>query len=245
MKKSFFLAAFALLFAASVTAQGEYTHSIGGTVGTLYGVSYKALLSNVAIEVDFGVNLLGAIPYTTVTKYEGGEKVKMKSSDIPSGYRNYFYFTFEANPNVMYQGLAKSWGWGSISWYAGGGASFGGITTTDAVGKKIAEDIVDDYYKYAPRANVKAAVDDYPDWWTAEDYAAAGVDYAGNDSKVAFKWGLNAIGGAEIHFHKVPLAISFDFRPGYGMIVPKQPEHVTTLTHFFDYKIVTGVRYTF
>lgn len=243
MKKSLFVAAFALLFAASVSAQGEYTHSIGGTVGTMYGVSYKALLSNIAIEVDLGVNLLGSVPYTMVTKWDGGSS-KVKSSDFPSGWYDTFYYTFEANPNVMYQGLAKSWGWGSISWYAGGGLSLGLITYIDVV-KKVADKYdIEDYYFV--RANAKAAVDDYPDWWTAEDYAAAGVDYAGNsDSKVNFKWGLNAIGGAEIHFHKVPLAISLDFRPGYGMAVPKQQKNVTTLMHFFDYKVVTGVRYTF
>ncbi|HBZ33740.1 MAG TPA: hypothetical protein DEO38_01430 [Bacteroidales bacterium] len=250
MKKSFLAIALMLIFAAGISAQ-EYTHSVGGTIGTLYGFSYKGLFGNLAVEADLGVNLLGNIPFTSVTKYDNGEKVKTKSSDIPSGFRNWFYFTFEANPNVMYQGMIKSWGWGSISWFAGGGVSFGFITTTDRVGKKIANDILDDYSKsLAPRARVSASeISDYAgDFWTDEDWAyyyGENGGAAGNDSKVDFKWGLNAIGGAEIHFHKFPMAVSIDFRPGYGMAVPKQLEGAKTLTHFFDYKVVTGVRYTF
>ena len=232
MKKSLFAAAFMLLFVTSAYAQGEYTHSVGGTVGNMFGFSYKGLFGNIAVEADLGVSLLGAVPMTSVTKWNG-EKSKW------SGTPAVFNFTFEANPNVMYQAIAGSWGWGSISWYAGGGLSLGFITNTDRVAKNIVNDVLGsgldnaDYW------------DDVADWWTDEDYAAAGVAGGGKAKKVDFKWGLNAIGGAEIHFHRVPLALSLDFRPGYGMGVPKQENDVKSHYSFFDWKLVTGVRYTF
>lgn len=239
MKKAILIVALMFGFMAGITAQ-EYTHSIGGTVGNLYGVSYKGLFGNIAVEADLGVSLLGAVPMTSVTKFDGGEKTKW------SGTPAVFNFTFEANPNVMYQAVAHSWGWGSISWYAGGGLSIGFITNTDRVAKNTVNSIID---KYANGFDNADYLDDVNDWWTDEDWAAYygsnGGDADGKAKKVDFKFGLNAIGGAEIHFHKVPLAVSLDFRPGYGLGVPKQYEGVKSHYSFFDWKVVAGVRYTF
>ena len=66
--------------------------------------------------------------------------------------------------------------------------------------------------------------------------------------KVFGKWGINAIGGMEMNFSKAPIALSLDFRPGYGMMFrteQKKNYTNTMLAHFFDWKIVAAVRYTF
>ncbi len=54
------------------------------------------------------------------------------------------------------------------------------------------------------------------------------------------KWGFNALVGFEINFINAPMAINFDFRPGFGLgfggggVMP-----------MFDSSINAGIRYTF
>ena len=68
------------------------------------------------------------------------------------------------------------------------------------------------------------------------------------DYKLSGKFGLNAIGGVEMSFGRTPIAISLDFRPGYGLMFRPQKNETytyTQLAHFFDWKLVAAVRYTF
>lgn len=70
----------------------------------------------------------------------------------------------------------------------------------------------------------------------------------------AGKFGINAIAGLEYKFNG-PWAISFDFRPGYGMIFYKDAYYnyddilvVSTkadLVHYFDWGLNLGIRYIF
>ena len=53
------------------------------------------------------------------------------------------------------------------------------------------------------------------------------------------RFGVNAIGGLEYKF-RIPLALQFDFRPGYGLIFR---EHYNS--SYFDWGLNLGVRYTF
>lgn len=55
------------------------------------------------------------------------------------------------------------------------------------------------------------------------------------------KFGFNTIGGAEYKFAKLPLAISLDFRPGYGLGFRSKEAAIS----FFDWKLVATVRYRF
>jgi hypothetical protein len=54
------------------------------------------------------------------------------------------------------------------------------------------------------------------------------------------RFGVNAIGGLEYKF-KIPLALQFDFRPGYGMYFR---QHVSPRS-YFDWGLNLSVRYTF
>ena len=192
MKKSIFTLMLVAL-ATGVMAQG-YTHSVGATVGTLYGVSYKGFIisDNLALEVDLGVNLMST-PVSSTMTYLG-------TKTTTSGTWNGCY-TFEVNPNILYQAGIANWDFGGLAWYAGGGVSIG---------------FIDD------------------------------IKYSGNPS---FKWGVNATGGVELKLSSVPLAISFDFRPGYGMYTDSADDgggnKISIASSFFDWKLAAGVRYTF
>ena len=60
--------------------------------------------------------------------------------------------------------------------------------------------------------------------------------WAGNS--VSGKFGINAITGLQYDLASVPLALAFDFRPGYGMNFGKN-----NTDHYFDWKIAFAVRY--
>lgn len=160
--------------AASAQAQQPYKHSIGVSVGSLEGVSYKMFFTDqLALHADLGFQMLATV---------GGS----------DGYTNDLRFwTFVANPNVVYQDNITGWNWGGIGWFAGGGLSLGlaqGFSSNTTLGK----------------------------------------------------WGINAIAGVELGLDDAPLAISLDFRPGYGMAFVENGS-----VSFFDWAIAASVRYTF
>ena len=168
MKKIFFLVMIATL-SLPMFSQKLYDHSIGCTVGTMYGLSYKGFITdNLVIQADLGVNL-----FTT----DGSVK--------SIHYTGVDFFTFEANPNLVYQDNIQTWSWGGLDWYAGGGLSLGLMR-----------------------------------------------GLSGNQDDVRGKFGLNGTGGLEMYFNSLPLALSFDFRPGYGLGFDKDYTN-----HFFDWKL--------
>ncbi len=72
-----------------------------------------------------------------------------------------------------------------------------------------------------------------PIYW----FAGGGVSIGGWG---AGKFGLNAIGGVEYKFSKIPLTIQGDFRPGYGLTFGNGGTF-----SYFDWGICASVRYTF
>lgn len=171
MKKKM-LVAVMLIAAIAANAQNDYKVSLGATVGTLYGASYKGFIFGVdglALAADLGVNLFAPA-------MEGG---------------SFGAYTFELNPNVEYQGAITSFSAGNLSWFAGGGVSLGLMSP---------------------------------------------LEY----NNVVGKFGVNAVGGVELGLNSVPLALSFDFRPGYGLQFNKYGSG-----SFFDWKLVLSVRYIF
>lgn len=172
--KKFLLVVALVAAAASAQAQQPYKHSIGVSVGSLEGVSYKMFFTDqLALHADLGFQMLATV---------GGS----------DGYTNDLRFwTFVANPNVVYQDNITGWNWGGIGWFAGGGLSLGlaqGFSSSTTLGK----------------------------------------------------WGINAIAGVELGLDDAPLAISLDFRPGYGMAFVENGS-----VSFFDWAIAASVRYTF
>lgn len=73
-------------------------------------------------------------------------------------------------------------------------------------------------------------------WNTIQYQGILGVWHTRSDFG---KCGANGIFGLEYKF-KAPLALQFDFRPGYGCLFA---EHYDA--HYFDWSVNLGVRYTF
>jgi len=77
-------------------------------------------------------------------------------------------------------------------------------------------------------------------------YAGGGINIGlcnslkSNPYGVVGKFGINAITGLQYDLSSVPLALAFDFRPGYGLSF-KDSNYTTG--HFFDWKIAFAVRY--
>ena len=103
--------------------------------------------------------------------------------------------------------------------------------------------------------------------------------YVGGGTKIGYAyggggiWGINAVGGIEINMANAPISVTFDFRPGYGLLFfpnmgwggggggwtedddddwdfkpalnKANGGGGTLLMHAFDYAFCLGVRYTF
>lgn len=108
MKKYISLAL--LCFTTLCLSAQNYKHSVGGMVGSMYGVSYKGFVFGVdhlALEADLGVRLMSTAAGNG--NYTGSMSM----------------YTFELNPNVVYQNTITEFDEGRVDWYAGGGLSLG------------------------------------------------------------------------------------------------------------------------
>ena len=231
MKKTL-LAAALLLGALTISAQ-DYTHSIGATVGNLYGVSYKGFIFGVeglALQADLGVKISNFGKAATITTRVDGNS-STASGDFGQGID---YFTFEANPNVVYQRDITSGGWGKLSWYAGGGISLGMMKYDGREGAYWDEDGNDKNF-----------------WW-AMSHKTPGTDDQWID--LGGKFGFNAIGGVEMSLANAPIVLGLDFRPGYGLhFVTDATVGINMMTgaaikgsittSFFDWTLAASVRY--
>ena len=74
--------------------------------------------------------------------------------------------------------------------------------------------------------------------------------YAGGQTKLGYclgdmgLFGVGAAAGFEANMTNAPIAFSFDFRPGYGLLFADMGGGMGT-AHMFDYSFNLGVRYTF
>lgn len=206
--KKVILSAMILLGTLTLSAQ-DYVHSIGVNVGSMYGVSYKGFIFGIdglALQADLGVRL-----GTTSSAVSGNVTMKANGQSSTKSFSKFdynpVYFTFEVNPNIVYQQPITDFGWGSLSWFAGGGVNVGMMKWADEWG----------------HMNKK-------------------------ENKVGGKFGINGLGGLELGFSGAPLAMSFDFRPGYGLYFDSEKKdgvETRTTASFFDWAMVLGLRYCF
>lgn len=78
-------------------------------------------------------------------------------------------------------------------------------------------------------------ITDVYDFW-ADDFGAHGYSL----NRANFKLGVNAIGGVEFAFKKIPLTTQIDMRPGVGFLFADGWNRT-----FFNYGVNASVRYTF
>jgi len=136
MKKVFVFVLMFLCIAGSMDAAGyrgkkrgrshgaggdSYTHSVGGMVGNMYGASYKGFIFGVdglALQADLAVKMQLS-PVLTDIKLSTGKEFHKKY--------NWSNFTFELNPNLVYQKELGSAGRSTFAMFGGGGVSLGFI----------------------------------------------------------------------------------------------------------------------
>ena len=88
-----------LMMSLLQVSYAQYTHSIGATVGSMNGFSYKGVFGSLAEQAYLGLKLT-----------EGAFE-----------HYSWNVFTVELNPNLMYQANAT----GGLYWFVGGGLSLG------------------------------------------------------------------------------------------------------------------------
>lgn len=231
MKKKLFIAV--MLLGAMTMSAADYTHSVGVNVGSQYGFSYKGFIFGVdglALQVDLGARL-----EKTVGSWKSIMKGDGSSTTSKSKFKEAPVYTFEVNPNILYQKECCSFNGGSLSWYAGGGISLGLMGQMGS-------------------AKFKSVVAARKDWGDYENEGSSDswektkkwmVNEKGKET-IYGKVGVNAVVGMELNFSSAPLALSFDFRPGYGLGFWSKNSNKTTYTdvmNFFDWSIAVGLRY--
>ena len=97
---------------------GSYTHSVGGVVGNMFGASYKGFVFGVdglALQADLAVKL-----QLSPTK----DDIKIEDMEFKDSY-NWSNYSFELNPNIVYQKEICPAGSSTFALYGGGGVSLG------------------------------------------------------------------------------------------------------------------------
>ena len=116
---------FSIMICACMCIMGAYAynyeHSVGGTVGSIYGVSYKGFFvpvgdnGSIGLIGDLGVHLIAT----------AGPRYKIESVEPEIYSSTYTFFTFELNPNAVYQSVISEFDTGRVDWFAGIGTSVG------------------------------------------------------------------------------------------------------------------------
>jgi hypothetical protein len=206
---------------------------------------------------------------------DAGYKLSGTDKDLMGKSYPFAYWTFEANPNFAYQGLIANAGFASIHWFAGAGISLGcgqyahyGYKRPKSSGDSFSmEDLegLEDYFVASRKGSASSyggvSVETVTLGMAYKDMADARDNYNELDSDhkkyaenpIGMKLGLNAIGGVEFCFKGAPLALSVDFRPGWGEFISFQKYPMdndkdclkVTGAAFFDWALGASLRYCF
>ncbi len=115
------------LTACVLTASAQnYKHSAGIVVGTMEGLSYKGFISdNLAIQADLTFKVIPTSGTQIVTHKASGGNVSTDWTTTSKISGSFTAWTFEANPNLLYQSQITAFDECALYWYAGGGVSLG------------------------------------------------------------------------------------------------------------------------
>lgn len=120
----------AMLAVSMAMYAGGYRHSVGVTLGTVNGVSYKGFVSNnshFVLQVD-AYWQMGLSPnwelWSTVTNGVRKEFLTEFRTTTESGGE---YQSAMIEPSFLYQGKIGRWELGNMYWFAGGGVGLGAL----------------------------------------------------------------------------------------------------------------------
>ena len=114
---------------------GSYTHRIGGMMGNMFGASYKGFIFGIdglALQTDLAVKLQASpAKYDIKLKEPLTGEVEMDGTQVAVSYQeihdsyNWSNFTFDLNPNIVYQKEIDTAGRSTFAIFGGGGVSLG------------------------------------------------------------------------------------------------------------------------
>ncbi len=128
MKNLFFRLVVVAIFATSIFSvhAQDYKHSAGIVVGTMEGLSYKGFISDkLAIQADLAFKVIPTRGTRIVTHKASGGNVSTDWTTTSEISGSFTAWTFEANPNLLYQSQITAFDECALYWYAGGGVSLG------------------------------------------------------------------------------------------------------------------------
>ncbi len=229
MKKISFLVV-AIVACVVANAQNSYKHGVGVVVGNLEGFSYKYFLTeNLAIQADLGFKAIssgvGSYTYNGKMTYTDGTITKLSSADADPEDLSSEY-PFEGWTLEVNPNLVYQKPIKDFGW--GNLSWFAGAGLSLGLGK------------YCTTY-----------WWDAY-YHHYGSKTNSDRGSISGKFGLNAVGGVELLFSKLPIAVGVDFRPGYGLffdhVSRKYNDYKLTgnnYAHMFDWTVGVSARWCF
>ena len=228
MKQNFFKS---LLVAALVLSCGlmveakPYKYSVGIVTGMQIGPSAKFLLGK-----NHHFAYMHELSYAyTVT---AGSGIKFNMNNMMGGMG--FAPARRAGGWEDLIGDPGTEGWGEEDWAAYMGGDGGGSSTVMWEDFSYRTNMA-----YQNRAVSGKGID--LDWYVGGGLSLGAIITHGTGA--GGKFGLNAIGGIEINMSNAPIAVSFDFRPGYGVLFYSMSGTIG-IQHVFDWQLALGVRYT-
>ena len=228
MKQNFFKS---LLVAALVLSCGlmveakPYKYSVGIVTGMQIGPSAKFLLGK-----NHHFAYMHELSYAyTVT---GGSGIKLNMNNMMGGMG--FAPARRAGGGEDLIGDPSTEGWGEEDWAAYMGGDGGGSSTVMWEDFSYRTNMA-----YQNRAVSGKGID--LDWYVGGGLSLGAMITHGTGA--GGKFGLNAIGGIEINMSNAPIAVSFDFRPGYGVLFYSMSGTIG-IQHVFDWQLALGDRYT-
>ncbi len=196
-----------------------YKHSIGIDVGTLYALSYKGFVFRSVPELAFQIDA-GINVFVTA----GTTRASVANEDIKIGLpwsKSQPFGRMEVYDLVIQPNFIYQKMWEQRDWGSISWYAGGGVN----IGYM--------------RENSKAY-----------NYQTGQYDFITlmRGKSMRGKFGVNAVAGIELGFKAAPLALSFDFRPGYGLgwAWETNPDtHIRTNVqmHYLDWTVAIGLRY--
>lgn len=117
-----------LMLASAAIYAGGYRHSVGVTLGTVNGISYKGYVSNdlhFVLQVDAFWQMGLTTDWSVMTTYTVGKYNLFDRRVAISSMNGGDFQAFMVNPAFLYQGKIGRWELGNMYWFAGAGVGFG------------------------------------------------------------------------------------------------------------------------
>jgi len=195
-----------------------YKHSVGIDVGTLYGFSYKGFVFPSVPELALQLDA-GINVFATAGTYR--YRYTDTNLNLKTDWVNQSFGRMQVYDLVVQPDIVYQKVWDTRDWGTISWMAGGGISIGYMRQNSKAYDYATGQYDFIPLMTGKA---------------------------MRGKFGVNVLTGIELAFKEAPLALSFDFRPGYGLgwaweTDQEHHEKIDVQLHYLDWTMAIGLRY--